>query len=242
MELIKIYNGSLVNARELHQFLVLEAKKGKKGEKFSDWIKRMLEFNFKIGDDFFTVGYDYKGDVVEENGVPKFRKSDNQRVSKREYYLTLNCAKQLAMIQNNEKGREARQYFIQCEETILKLKEDKRFEAFLKLESTKEKLRQNILNVGGDDNDFIQIDTAGRKIFFNGKLIPDEELPRILILSRDLASEMTNEILKKETYDVSGIKQLNETHHGEVRNMLKKNIGTNPEELPKEERIKKLGK
>lgn len=83
----------------------------------------------------------------------------------------------------------------------------------MKLESTKEKLRQNILNVGGDDNDFIQIDTAGRKIFFNGKLIPDEELPRILILSRDLASEMTNEILKKETYDVSGIKQLNETHH-----------------------------
>lgn len=221
MELIKIYNGSLINARELHAFL--ESR-----QKFADWIKNRIErYDFEEGKSYFlNLGNRLDGLA----GKPR-----------KEYYLTLGMAKELAMVESNKKGKEARKYFIQCEETILKLKEDKRFEAFLKLESTKEKLRQNVLDIGGDHNDFIQIDTAGRKIFFNGKLIPDEELPRILMLSRDLASEMTNEILKKETHDVNGIKQLNETHHGEVRDMLKKNIGTNPEDLPREERVKKLG-
>ena len=221
MELIKIYNGSLINARELHAFL--ESR-----QKFADWIKNRIEkYDFEEGKSYF-IKLGNRSDGLA--GKPR-----------KEYYLTIGMAKELAMVENNSKGKEARRYFIQCEETILKLKEDKRFEAFLKLESTKEKLRLNVLNSGGGQNDFLQIDTAGRNIFFNGKLIPDEELPRILMLSRDLASEMTNEVLKKETYDVGGIKQLNETHHGEVRDMLKKNIGTNPEDLPREERIKKLG-
>ncbi len=225
MELIKIYNGSLVDGRELHQFL--ESK-----QRFSDWIKnRINRYGFVENRDFFTS---HKIMIRENSARQGATKS-------KEYKLTLGMAKELAMVETNKKGKEAREYFINCEETLQKLKEDKRFEAFLKLESTKEKLRQNVLDVGGDHNDFIQIDTAGRKIFFNGKLIPDEELPRILMLSRDLASEMTNEILKKETHGVSGIKRLNETHHGEVKDMLKKNIGTNPEDLPKEERIKKLG-
>ena len=37
----------VVSARDLHQFVVVEANGGQKGEDFSNWIKRMLEFGFK---------------------------------------------------------------------------------------------------------------------------------------------------------------------------------------------------
>ena len=130
MSLIKIYKGNLVNARELHQKIVVEAKGGQKGEVFANWIKRMLDYDFKLKEDYLTIGYNYKGEIVEENGVAKFSKSDNQRVSKRDYFLTLDCAKQIAMIQNNDKGREIRKYFIEAEKTLVRLKENKRLEAF----------------------------------------------------------------------------------------------------------------
>ena len=122
MELIKIYKGNLVNARELHNYVVVQARGGQKGEDFSNWIRRMLAFDFKLDEDYTTVGYNYKGEVIEENGVAKSSESDNQRVSKRDYYLTLDCAKQIAMIQNNDKGREVREYFIQCEKAFRQIK------------------------------------------------------------------------------------------------------------------------
>ena len=237
MELIKIYNGTLVNGRELHQFLVEDVKKGKKGEKFSDWIKRMLEFNFKISEDFFTVGYDYKGDIIEENGVPKFRKPDNQRVNKREYYLTLNCAKQIAMIQNNEKGREARQYFIKCEETLQQLKHDKRFEAFMKLEATKARLLAIVENLGGSHDDYIQIDVNARKVFYNGKELPDNNAPTLILKGRDFATELTT----YNATDMESLGDLNNSNHKDVRDMIEEKTGKKPEELPREEKIKRLG-
>ncbi|MEM1136225.1 MAG: antA/AntB antirepressor family protein, partial [Bacteroidota bacterium] len=132
MELIKIYQGNLVNARELHQFLVVEARGGQKGEQFNHWIKRMLEYDFQIKIDYTTIGYNYKGEIIEEDGAANFSQSGNQRVSKRDYFLTLDCAKQIAMIQNNDKGREARKYFIEAEKTLHQLKENKRLESFLK--------------------------------------------------------------------------------------------------------------
>ena len=33
---------------------------------------------------------------------------------KNEYFLTLDMAKELAMVENNDKGKEARRYFIEC--------------------------------------------------------------------------------------------------------------------------------
>lgn len=45
-----------------------------------------------------------------------FIKSENQQVSKIEYALSINMAKELSMVEGNEKGKQARRYFIQCEE------------------------------------------------------------------------------------------------------------------------------
>jgi len=222
MELIKIYKGSLVDARELHQFL--EVKRD-----FSTWIKgRIKRYDFEEGNDY-TTAHRFGGAVHKGGGHNKI-----------DYALTLNMAKELAMVENNEKGREARRYFIKAEETLRELSDNKRLSAFAKLEVTKEKLLSNIINLGGSKNDFIQIDTNGRRVLFNGSPLPDEELPRVLMLSRDLASEMTNLNLKDGEHTVDEVHELNKTNHLGVRQYIIESTGKMPENLPREKNIKTI--
>lgn len=120
-ELIKIteQNGQqVVSARELHEFLVQEAKGGQQGRMFAHWIVDIIErFGFVQGQDFTVLEYDYTGKPLDKNG-----KSDNQRVHRRDYALTIDMAKQVAMVQNNNKGTEARKYFIACEKALKQVK------------------------------------------------------------------------------------------------------------------------
>ena len=98
-----------VNARELHGFL------GSKQD-FSSWIKRRLtEYGFVDQVDYqaitkFSDGYkqDKNGRLIDQYG----------KVVPIEYHLTLDTAKELAMVEKNEKGREARRYFINCERQL----------------------------------------------------------------------------------------------------------------------------
>lgn len=98
-EIIKIteHDGKrAVNARELHQFL------GSKQD-FSTWIKSRIEkYGFVDNQDFVTA--------------PQIYGTANGGYSTRtEYALTLDMAKELSMVENNEQGRLARKYFIECE-------------------------------------------------------------------------------------------------------------------------------
>ncbi|AQX21133.1 anti-repressor protein [Bartonella sp. CDC_skunk] len=81
-----------VNARELHAFLEVKTS-------FKDWIIR------RIQDCKFKEGYDFCSFLSESSGG---------RPSK-DYALTLDMAKHLAMIERNDKGHQAREYFIECE-------------------------------------------------------------------------------------------------------------------------------
>ncbi|WP_375675772.1 phage antirepressor KilAC domain-containing protein [Bartonella sp. AP9QHHD] len=86
-----------VNARNLHAFL--EAKRD-----FSNWIKdRIIKYNLEEGIDYILT--------LAKTG-------ERQNVVLKEYYLTLNVAKELSMLENNKKGREARLYFIKCERLL----------------------------------------------------------------------------------------------------------------------------
>lgn len=86
-----------VNARELHEFLEV-------GRDFSNWIKDRIE-SFK-----FVENQDY---VLT---VAKIGERKNVKVT--EYHLTLDMAKELSMVERNDKGKQARQYFIECERRI----------------------------------------------------------------------------------------------------------------------------
>lgn len=84
-----------VNARELHEFLEV-------GRDFTNWIKgRIEQYGFVEGQDF----------------TPILAKSSGGRPST-EYHITLDMAKELSMVERNEKGKQARQYFIECERKV----------------------------------------------------------------------------------------------------------------------------
>ena len=89
---------TVVNARDLHEFL--ESRKD-----FSSWIKDRIErYDLTENEDYvvFTeFGENSKG------GRPK-----------KEYALTLDAAKELSMVEGNEKGKQARKYFIACEKKL----------------------------------------------------------------------------------------------------------------------------
>ena len=116
-------NGELqqtVNARELHAFV--ESK-----QEFANWIKNRIE---KYG---FIENYDF---------LITLSKTPNGGRPSQEYFITLDMAKQLAMVENNEKGTQVRKYFIECEK---KLKEQTAPQPVQPIGETEDKLRTIIL-------------------------------------------------------------------------------------------------
>lgn len=86
-----------VSARDLHAFLDV-------GKDFSTWIKdRISQYGFVEQHDFVTYS------AAPQNGGAGNR---GQRV---EYAISLDMAKELAMVERNERGKQARLYFIDCE-------------------------------------------------------------------------------------------------------------------------------
>ena len=109
----------VVNARELHQFLLSENKEVKVGEDFSHWIKRMITYSLIEKKDYIILNFDYAGNLLSTS-LAENSETDTQMVTahKKEYLLTITCGKQIAMVQSNEKGKQAREYFIKCEEEL----------------------------------------------------------------------------------------------------------------------------
>ena len=96
--LIPVFNGliqnqpvQLCNARELHTFLEIQTR-------YNDWIKnRINEYGFIQDEDYFII-------TERTNGRPR-----------KEYHITLDMGKELGMVERNERGRQIRKYFIECE-------------------------------------------------------------------------------------------------------------------------------
>ena len=96
MELIKLTKNEqgieTVNARELHAFLEVKSK-------FADWFKnRVSDFGFIENSDFVSAS--------------KFLERGGRTI---EYFISIDMAKELSMIERSDKGKQARLYFIECE-------------------------------------------------------------------------------------------------------------------------------
>ncbi|MER0069442.1 antA/AntB antirepressor family protein [Corynebacterium sp. KPL3806] len=81
-----------VMGRDLHAFLEVR-------DNYTDWMKRMVAYGFSAGQDFSEISDKPKG-----AGRPRT-----------DHIVTLDMAKEISMIQRTEKGKQARQYFIECE-------------------------------------------------------------------------------------------------------------------------------
>lgn len=89
-------NDQVVSGRELHEFLEVKTP-------YHIWFERMAEYGFTENVDF--IGFEQKSSKL--GGRPSV-----------DHALKLDMAKEISMIQRNEKGKQARQYFIEVEKEL----------------------------------------------------------------------------------------------------------------------------
>lgn len=89
-------NGDIiVSGRELHEFLEIATP-------YKKWFDRMSEYGFEQNVDFITVGQKCP---IANGGFQE----------RTDHHIKLDMAKEISMIQRTEKGKQARQYFLQLE-------------------------------------------------------------------------------------------------------------------------------
>ncbi|MDK8716995.1 antA/AntB antirepressor family protein [Corynebacterium pseudodiphtheriticum] len=101
-ELIPVHTnpdgGNVVMGRDLHEFLEVRRD-------YTSWFKQMTDYGFSAGQDFLN------------NSV----QNSNRGRPKQDHIITLDMAKEISMIQRTERGKQARQYFIECERRMKQL-------------------------------------------------------------------------------------------------------------------------
>lgn len=86
-----------VLGRDLHAFLEIRRD-------YTNWMKQMIGYGFTEGMDFELVK-----ETAGHVGSPNLANARHNHI------LTLDMAKEISMIQRTERGKQARQYFIECE-------------------------------------------------------------------------------------------------------------------------------
>ena len=148
-------NEVIVSARELYDFLEIKTK-------YTMWFDRMSEYGFEEGQDF----------------IPFLGESNGGRPSV-DHAIKLDMAKEIAMIQRSDKGKQARKYFLDVE----------------KAWNSPEKIMERALQIAKQ-----RAEEAERKIFeAKPKILLAESIEnsKDLILVRDLAV-----ILKQNGVDI----------------------------------------
>ena len=107
-ELIKVFNNGnkeLVSARELHGLIGAT-------ERFQQWFdKRVKKYEFEEGVDFTGV----KAFTVVNNGA---------KIELQDYAITIEMAKELCLVQENDFGRQVRKYFIERDKKLTAIEND----------------------------------------------------------------------------------------------------------------------
>ena len=149
MELIKIIEREgrqLVSGRELHEFLEIKTK-------YKDWFPRMVEYGFEEEIDFIRV--------AQKRATNNLK---NPVTTVIDHAISIDMAKEISMIQRTEKGKIARQYFINCEKKLKEVKKLSSMELmelqFKALKEQKEKIAQveNRVDKLEEDMPLFQID------------------------------------------------------------------------------------
>ena len=145
-----------VSGRELHDFLNIETP-------YVKWFNRMTEYGFTEGEDYAEV-LDKIVQKPKEGGRPA---TDHQ--------LTIPMAKELCMIQRNERGKQARQYFLAIE---------------AQWNSPEAVMRRAVL-IAQKQND--QLKAANRQLLAeNSDLKPDAEYARAVCVGKNCRTTIIN--------------------------------------------------
>ena len=150
-----------VNAREIHEYLGVKTR-------FNDWINRAIE---KYD---FIENIDYS---ILSNGNSK------------DFVVTLDMAKELAMLENNPKGKEIRKYFIYFEQ---KAKE------VIANQSSEIQLLQGMLNtLSKMDTRVSQLESSKRLENWQEKELQDLKNKKVYELAKKHDLSNDNEMIRK---------------------------------------------
>lgn len=98
-ELIKIETNEnlepIISGRELHEKLGINSH-------YKDWIRRMLDYGFTENVDYIAI-------------AQKRATAQGNETTYNDHIIKLDMAKEICMLQRNEKGKQFRKYFIQVE-------------------------------------------------------------------------------------------------------------------------------
>ncbi|KSU02099.1 Phage antirepressor protein [Lactococcus lactis subsp. lactis] len=148
-QLIKITqnenNDQVVSGRELHEFLGIKTR-------YNDWFEDMVKYGFTENVDF--IGFTEKR-VKPQGGRPSV-----------DHALKLDMAKEISMIQRNEKGKQARQYFIEVEKKYIKQ---------VQIPKTQRELVQLALSANEETNQRIDVVETKIQEIEENKLITTED-------------------------------------------------------------------
>ncbi|NFF68918.1 phage antirepressor Ant [Clostridium sporogenes] len=163
----------IISGRELHEFLGVKTK-------YIDWFERMKKYGFVENADFALVTQ------KKETNNPK-----NPVTEITDHAIKLDMAKELAMIQRNEKGKQARQYFIAVE----------------KAWNSPEMIMKRALEIANKRVENLKLETIQQKQII-GELKPKADYTDTILLNKSLVT--ITQIAKD--YGMSGTK-LNEILH-----------------------------
>jgi anti-repressor protein len=149
-----------VNARDL--WLFLESK-----QRFSDWIKnRIIKYGFAE-----NVDYSYH----------KIMNASTQQIQMVEYIISIDMAKELAMVENNNKGKQIRRYFIEIENQWRQSRS-----SFNLPKNYKEALQHLLIQVEENEKLQLEIKEQKPKVEFANSISDTENLTPISNVAKSL--------------------------------------------------------
>lgn len=174
--------GSAVSAKELHAFIGPKSK-------FADWIKNRIKQCQLIE----GVDYGIYSKILEKIGRGR---------PESEYILSVDAAKQLCMVEGNEKGREARLYFIECEKKLRQVvsqtseMSDDEFMAIALQRANR--VLENKSRLLAQAEKIIEVQAP--KVEYYEKVLNSESVHQITVIAKELGMTAValNERLKKE--------------------------------------------
>lgn len=166
----------VVSGRQLHETLGVKTA-------YKDWFPRMTEYGFTEGEDFNPL----KIEQVRQEGTRKVKRQIEDHV------LKLDMAKEIAMIQRTDKGKEVRTYFIQVEKDFNS--PEKIMARALLMADKKIKLLES-----QNENLLIELEEANKNADYLDLILQTKDSLTITQIAQDygISARKMNQILKQE--------------------------------------------
>ena len=166
----------VVSGRQLHETLGVKTA-------YKDWFPRMTEYGFTEGEDFNPL----KIEQVRQEGTRKVKRQIEDHV------LKLDMAKEIAMIQRTDKGKEVRQYFIQVEKDFNS--PEKIMARALLMADKKIKLLES-----QNENLLIELEEANKNADYLDLILQTKDSLTITQIAQDygISARKMNQLLKQE--------------------------------------------